>query len=71
MKFSIPKLKKDTASSDVKKLEAAVKGVKGVTNVTMDAPGSSIDISYGTDVKVAALKDAAKSAGFEMHDKKA
>ncbi len=70
MIFKVPKLKPDTMSSDIKKLEDAVRTVKGVTKVAADRKGGSIDIAYGKEVQVSALKSAAKTAGFELQDSK-
>lgn len=67
MQFKVPKLKNDTKSGEIKKLEDAVRTVKGVTQVKTDAKNGNIDISYGADVKVSAIEAAAQKVGFELH----
>lgn len=64
--FKSNKLNKETKSDDVKKLEAALRGVKGVQSVTPHSSRGTIEVSYGTEVKDTAIMDAAKNAGFPL-----
>lgn len=64
--YKCTNLKQETKAGEIKKLEDALKKVKGVNKVIAHAKEGSVDIDFTPETPINALKDAARSAGFPL-----
>jgi hypothetical protein len=64
--YKSTKLNKNTQPAELKKLEAAVRKVKGVQNVIARAGEGCIEVEGSDDLQSAQVLSAAKSAGFPL-----
>jgi len=67
MRFKIDNLDKNTNITQVNKLEAALRKVKGVETLTTHQKEGSIDITYASSVQPRTLEETAEKVGFHMH----
>jgi len=68
--FKISNLTKATPAKDAKKVEKALKKVKGVTFVIVAKKKGEIVVKYKAGADMAAVKDAIKKAGFTVVEPK-